>query len=183
MDILKQLLKIGSSPVYHGTNQADSIRRLGFQSSRNGTFGPGVYSTENEQTARSYGYSKALKIKQDPRLSSSVLKGKLPNRAPVLDAYKYFRMSPEKQAVARSKYIGLRINRAGKAGTEILIWNPRHANSIFGVGSKRLPIPLAGPSSPQKAAVSLLGQAAFNDAFNRPVADGTLDSARRRGLL
>ena len=141
MDVLKQLLQIGTSRVFHGTPVGDAIMQGGFRPSTQGTFGPGVYATDDASVARGYGYGRALSQRLNPRTATQVLEGRLSNRAQLLSPEKYFKMSPADQAMARKQYVGLESYRAPGAAREIVFFDPKQANTVFGTRGQMAPIP------------------------------------------
>jgi hypothetical protein len=141
MEILKQLLQIGASRVFHGTPVGDAIMQGGFRPSTQGTLGPGVYATDDASVARGYGYGRALNQRLNPRTATQVLEGSLSNRAQLLSPDKYFKMSPADQAMARKQYVGLAGRRSANAAREILFFDPKHANTVFGTSGQMAPIP------------------------------------------
>ena len=58
--------------VYHGTRDADAILRDGFRPSSGGDFGPGIYLTENPDTAAFYALRVARGSDQPVVLSTTV---------------------------------------------------------------------------------------------------------------
>lgn len=91
--------------IYHGTNKDLSINDLDARYNINNTFGPGIYFTEDIETAKSYG---------DNIITLEIDESKL------VDGFKY--NFNDINVLRKKGYIGALINLYGIV-RNVLIWN------------------------------------------------------------
>lgn len=178
MDLnLQKFLDTISGKFYHGTRAKDAIMREGFQPSKQGNLGPGVYATPDLDTAE--GYAGGFRGgRESLRAKPGVLKGRVPYGTELFDLVKgnytdslkgHTSFEKFTDELKRQGYDG--VKQYGRRFKEILMFDPGIANQTFGT---------KGPRTMPKAPKTAVGSAVF-DLIGKPLVEGMLKTIGKPG--